>query len=420
MLKNLLLGISDIKNITERLEIIEERRKNALSASFVGIWEWNIEDNSLLWDEGMFNIYDISPHKFTGSYNDWKDRLHPEDFALTEANLMDCINNPKKRYFYRFRIKRDEYWRWVSGIGNTVRDEDTGKPIKVVGINILEPTEEEMSAPDPRDFSLYKDSIESAIFPTVLSSFNGEMIYANKAYLDMMGVDNLNEINKYQWIKLVDPQYRDQTLEGWNIFISKKIEKFWGYVKYNNLKTHDTFIKKVICSRLLATGHYSLVLVDPSFHEPKDFIKASYHIKELEEEVEFGMTIHNSTLDISKSLSHKSSHTLWKFQIRRAIIEVIDKKIGNINFYNQYGISNITFNKDYLEKFEIFKDELHSLYKLCKDKLNDVDILEEIEKLFGPRLLTSICIPCKTFHGACLLAALAVSQDKETIDINLS
>lgn len=413
------VSLSEIRKLTKKLESIEERRKNALSASFVGIWEWNIKDNLLIWDEGMFNIYDISGDNFHGQYDEWKSRLHPDDFIPTEKNLLECVENPEKRYFYRFRVKRNDKWRWVSGIGNTIRDDDD-KVIKVVGINILEPNAEESTSFDPRDLSIYKDSIESAIFPTALSSSKGELVYANKSYLDLVGADTIDEVKGFQWIKVLDEKTKDKILEGYNQFLSQKIEKFWGYVKYQNIKTKNTFIKKVICSILPETDNYNIVLVDINFQQPKDFIKASYYVKEIEEEIELKESISLAVNDVHEFKKRSSFNILWKFQIRRALLEIMDKKIGTIERHNEYGISTVTFKKEYLDYYKFIEKELRETWDFFHGKLNDCGILEEIEKMFGEKILNNVCIPCQTLQGACLLAALAVAQNKETINIDLS
>lgn len=412
--------MSSIIQITKKLEEIENIRQKALSANFIGLWLWDLESNSLKWDEGMYRIYDINESEFHGGYDDWKNRVYPDDFDLTEKNLKACLDDETDqiRYFYRFRVKHQGKWRWVSGIGNKIKDEND-KPVAVAGVNILEPDIEDADISDPRDFSVYKDSIDSAIFPTVLTSPAGELIYANKSYLDFCGVDCLNDVVGHKWIEIIDENSRDKILEGWNLFIGQKIENFWGYVKYKNVKTQEKFIKKVLCNRLPTTGNYNIVLTDVNFNQPKNFIKANYFIKEIEEEVEFNHVSHRPTIDLFR-INSASPNILWKFQIRRALLEVIDKNIGTLIKHNSYGVSTVSFSKEYLSHYDLLKKDLQDLWKLIGNKLSDLEMLEEIEKLFGDQILNDVCLPCRTLQGACLLGALAVAQDKESINIDLS
>jgi PAS domain S-box-containing protein len=133
-------GEKEIQIITNQLEELENRRKLALSLSKVGIWEWDIAANTLIWDENMLDIYGLARYEFSGRYVDWAKRVHPDDLPTAEKRLQSCIDDisGKTQYFFRFRIQKDNLCRWVCGIGNCVRDED-GRPLKVIGINILEP-----------------------------------------------------------------------------------------------------------------------------------------------------------------------------------------------------------------------------------------------------------------------------------------
>lgn len=127
-----------LSGIHRKLVEIEERRKLALSGSYVGIWDWLIVEDTLIWDDGMFRIYEVNPGEFENNYDAWKSRVHPEDFAKTEASLKHCLNDPRWRYFYRFRVKHRGQWRHVVGSGNVIRNEQ-GEATRMVGINILEP-----------------------------------------------------------------------------------------------------------------------------------------------------------------------------------------------------------------------------------------------------------------------------------------
>lgn len=133
-----------LNKITDLLQEHEERRKLALSASFVGIWDWNILTDELYWDKGMHDIYESDQGSFQSNYEAWKKRLHPEDALFTEKEIEKCLNDESYRYFYRFRVMHKNEWRWVCGVGNCIRTNSV--PTRMVGINILEPKDTEFSS----------------------------------------------------------------------------------------------------------------------------------------------------------------------------------------------------------------------------------------------------------------------------------
>ena len=129
---------TSLSELTAKLNKIEERRKLALLACNTGIWDWVIPTDTLIWDAGMLDIYGMTQEEFGGKYSSWESKLHPEDLELTNKAIQKCLEHPQRQYFYRFRIMRHGVQRIVSGFGNCIRDE-FGKPVRMVGINILEP-----------------------------------------------------------------------------------------------------------------------------------------------------------------------------------------------------------------------------------------------------------------------------------------
>ena len=76
-----LTDISKIKQTEEGLQLLNQRLHNVLQCSSIGIWEWDFKKKELVWDDQMFKIYGIEPTDFRGIYEDWSDRLHPDDFV---------------------------------------------------------------------------------------------------------------------------------------------------------------------------------------------------------------------------------------------------------------------------------------------------------------------------------------------------
>jgi PAS domain S-box-containing protein len=73
------LDITDRKNADLALQDLSARLEFALKGANIGIWEWQMSDRRLLWDDRMFALYGISPEEFSGKYEDWFQRVHPED-----------------------------------------------------------------------------------------------------------------------------------------------------------------------------------------------------------------------------------------------------------------------------------------------------------------------------------------------------
>ena len=72
------------KQAEARLHEATERLTLAARAGGVGIFDYDIVNDSLVWDEQMFELYGIPKAQFRGAYETWRDGLHPEDRVRPE------------------------------------------------------------------------------------------------------------------------------------------------------------------------------------------------------------------------------------------------------------------------------------------------------------------------------------------------
>ncbi|GEM_PF-3213785 len=91
---------------SESLRASEHRVRLATEATGVGIWDWNVETNSLRWDDQMFHIYGITPTpKGLINLDEWAALLVPEDLPQHEAIFQDTIQR-LDHCTREFRIRR--------------------------------------------------------------------------------------------------------------------------------------------------------------------------------------------------------------------------------------------------------------------------------------------------------------------------
>ncbi|WP_434684865.1 PAS domain S-box protein [Pseudanabaena minima] len=90
------LDISDRKNAELILQDLSDRLEFALKGANIGIWEYQISDSRLIWDERMFSLYGISPEDFSGKYEDWLQRVHPEDRDWVQQSEREAYQGSKE------------------------------------------------------------------------------------------------------------------------------------------------------------------------------------------------------------------------------------------------------------------------------------------------------------------------------------
>ncbi|MBD2152149.1 PAS domain S-box protein [Pseudanabaena sp. FACHB-1277] len=100
-----LTDITDRKNTELALQDLSDRLEFALKGANIGIWEWQISEGRLLWDERMFNLYGISPEAFSGEYEDWFQSIHPDDQEWVQQAEQQSPQGAKECHV-EFRIIR--------------------------------------------------------------------------------------------------------------------------------------------------------------------------------------------------------------------------------------------------------------------------------------------------------------------------
>lgn len=126
--------ITDSRIIQDKISLLNHRLTLALEASMVGVWEWNIQTNELVWDKQMFSLYGVDSAKFDGAYSAWEKGLHPED-KENSANLIQEAIKTRTKFDTKFRVVYPSgEVRTIRALAEAVYDENES-PVKMIGVN---------------------------------------------------------------------------------------------------------------------------------------------------------------------------------------------------------------------------------------------------------------------------------------------
>ena len=112
----------------------EDRLSLVTHDAGIGIWDYNLVTNELVWDDSMFELYHVARDKFSKTVDAWENALHPEDCQRAKDELMAGIHNIKP-FHTQFRI----VWpngevRYIKATAKVFFNE-AGKPLSMIGTN---------------------------------------------------------------------------------------------------------------------------------------------------------------------------------------------------------------------------------------------------------------------------------------------
>lgn len=123
-----------VQERTAELRRSLERLDLSTNAAKMGIWDWDIQKNELIWDQQMYTLYGVKPEDFSGAYEAWLNGIHPND-RETSNQASEQARNGEKPYNTEFRILwPDGSTRWLKADGQVFWDA-SGNPIRMLGVN---------------------------------------------------------------------------------------------------------------------------------------------------------------------------------------------------------------------------------------------------------------------------------------------
>jgi PAS domain S-box-containing protein len=121
----------------DALKESKERLDLAISATKQGLWEWNLENDTLTWDKRAFAIFNCDPDSVTPSMRSIASRVDPEDWNVAQRAMEDHIAGRVDVYRAEYRLYTESgNWIWVLDQGRITRRNGQGKALRAVGTYI--------------------------------------------------------------------------------------------------------------------------------------------------------------------------------------------------------------------------------------------------------------------------------------------
>lgn len=127
---------AELQRSTQLLLTVRDQLTKAAEVAELGIWSWDVRSNEMIFNDRMFEIYEVSPklREFKLSYEFWRSRVHPDDLEEAEERLQGAIAGTHT-YSPIFRIINPSGGiRYIQAAAGVERDRH-GHALLVTGIN---------------------------------------------------------------------------------------------------------------------------------------------------------------------------------------------------------------------------------------------------------------------------------------------
>ncbi|MBK8599113.1 MAG: PAS domain S-box protein [Holophagales bacterium] len=172
--------------LDETLPTDHERLRLAVEAGHLGVWDYDVATDRLIWDDRMLEIHGISRESFTGRLGAWHARVHPDDAAGAgdrgRRSLVEGRRNSDEFRIVRpdgtVRVVRSDAWPLLGPDGQVAR---------VIGLN--HDVTEERHAQDALRASeaKFRFAVASSADGFLLFDRDGTIEDVNDAYLRLTG-----------------------------------------------------------------------------------------------------------------------------------------------------------------------------------------------------------------------------------------
>ena len=86
-----------------RLNRLIERYNMASSTAKLAVWDYDLVNDSLIWDDMVYELYGVTKEKFPPVYSSWLNLLHPDDSERADNDIRKAIREGND-YSTEFRV----------------------------------------------------------------------------------------------------------------------------------------------------------------------------------------------------------------------------------------------------------------------------------------------------------------------------
>ena len=212
-LSSSVLDITDRQRVEEELRLSQWGLEQALRASGIGLWNWNVETNQVVYSEEWKRQLGYSGTELPDAFETWTSLLHPDDRESAVAYAMQYRAIPDGDYRQEFRLRRkDGTYRWIEARASFVTEAD-GRRIHLLGSHTDMTDRKRMEETLRESEERYRTLVE--LSPSGVFVFcDGRIVYLNRTGALLMGAQDPQEILDRPTFEFIHPDYHQEVRDS--------------------------------------------------------------------------------------------------------------------------------------------------------------------------------------------------------------
>jgi PAS domain S-box-containing protein len=125
-----------LRRTREELRESEESLRVTAAAGNVGLWQWDVRHNQVLYNEQWKRQLGHNDEEIGNDLAEWRERLHPEDQERVLVTTQKYLQQPWDDFEVEFRLRhKDGMYRWILSQATVVHDSE-GQPKYMSGSHL--------------------------------------------------------------------------------------------------------------------------------------------------------------------------------------------------------------------------------------------------------------------------------------------
>jgi len=364
---------------------VNTRLKIATEGAKVGVWDYDIVENKLVWDDNMYRLYGIRKEDFVGEYEAWQSGLHPEDKERGDEEIALAISG-EKEFNTEFRV----IWpsgeiRHVRAIAVTQRNED-GEAVKMVGTNWditkLKNTQLQLIQTEES----LQGTFENSSIGMALVELDGKWTKVNESLCSSVGYTEA-ELLKLTFQDITHPEDLEKDLTLLQELIDGKRESYQIEKRYYHKKGHIVYVLLTVTVVRNIRGeisHFISQIVDITSRTEAE--------KKLKSLLDVTSEQNNSLMNFAHIVSHNLRSHSSNLSMLSGFLAREKKEEERKNLVAMLEEASDSLNETVMHLNEVVQVKAHALEKM--KSVNLYNRLKAVEKNIGILLKEkeAICI----------------------------